>query len=309
MVDPEKYIKDGLVIAKKLMKEGSLQTAYSACQELLKVNPYHKKIISLAEEIQECIVEANKKKVDSDIDATMHLWDEKRYDELQRIYVRLYQFAPTFKRLQKLIQKLNQYVSDDQKSQRSEFLKKALSAIRDLHDKGEFTDAMQACNELLSLDPMNDDARDALAKARKALVTKKLQENERITDSADFERQLEFYESLLAIDPGNASIARLASNAKAGLSERKVLAAKVELNLSIARMKVLFDHAEYEKVLQACDEIEQMSPRNFSALLFRKKTKNAIDEEIERQSVAKLRETWKNMLPEYQKNPEVYLRV
>ena len=85
-------------------------------------------------------------KVDNDLDQTMHLWKEGRYDDLLKIYGRLYQYAPNHTRLRELITKLNDTLANHQKNERQAVAQKMLAdATTHIHQK-HFGDAIQACN-------------------------------------------------------------------------------------------------------------------------------------------------------------------
>lgn len=309
MVDPDTYIKEGLKIVKTLISKGDLQAALSACKELLKVNPYDRGVQKYLEKIESDILEENIKKVDADINSTMHLWDEQRYEDLMKIYTRLYPYAPQYKRLRQLIEKLNEKLTEQQKAQKEELSHKSLGEIAGLLKDGRFGDAIQTCNALLGVDPLNKDATEYLAKAKRGLVEQRLKENERIIDSTDFERAAEFFDNLLAIDPENKEVKKLSLRAKEHMAEQRALAAKIHLNESIIRMKELFKNADYEKVIQSCDEISLLDPNNFTARLFRKKAQNTMMEESNTLIVNKLKEAWAALEPQYAKNPQGFTRV
>ena len=309
MIDTETYISQGLKIVKGLISKGSLQAALNACRELLKVNPYHREVQKYLSKIEEAIVEQNEKKVDADIAATMPLWKEQRYEDLMKIYAKLYQYAPRNMRLIGLIEKLQERLTDQQKNERDAFLNKAVSAIAGLLKEGRFADTIQACNELLGINPGNKTAETYLKQAKTDLIEQKLKENERIFESADFERALEFYNSLLAIDPENQKIKNLAFQASERMAEHSLIADKVHLNESIVRMKELFKAGEYEKVLQSCEEILRPDPGNISAVVFLKKADETLGKETNILVLKKLKEIWTAMEPEYLKNPAAYARI
>lgn len=308
-LDPQTYIEQGLKIIKTFVNKGDLTAAMNACQELLKIDPYNKSVHKYLEEIQERILEENVKKVDTDIDSTMHLWEEEKYDELMQIYGRLYQYAPQHSRLIKLIGKLQNTITGQQKQSRQDFLQKALNAIKGLIKDGRFGDAIQACNELLSVDPLNREAKELLLAAKNRLIDQKLKENAGIIDSADFERALQFYNSLLAINPDNEKVKRLADTVELHLGGKKELAGKIHLNESIDRMKRLFDAKEYEKVLQACEEILRIDSGNLSAKIFIQKASATIKTEIESKIMAKLKEAGATIATEHTKNPEGFIKI
>lgn len=308
-MDSETYIKNGVKIIEDLVKQKSFQPALASCQELLKVDPYHRTVQKLLKKIQERILEENIKKVDRDIDTTMGLWKEKRYDELFAIYTRLYQYAPQHNRLTKLIKKLEQSMSEEQKNTRRDFVTQAHTAIRDLLKQKQYADALQAGNELLTVDPLNTDTQKMVATAKEGIVEQKLQANARIVDSADFERALEFYNGLLAIDPTSQKIQALAFQAKARLAEQHTLASRIHFNESLARMRELFQSSEYEKTVQACDEILHLDSKNVTAKIFRKKALHIIEIETEKMVMKRLKEGSEALVAEYQKEPGKFAEI
>lgn len=308
-LDPETYIEQGLKIVKNLVNKGDLAGAMNACQELLKVNPYDKSVHKYLEEIQERIIKENEKKVDADIESTMHLWKEGRFDELMKIYEKLYQYAPNHSRLIKLIQKLQEKMTEGQKESQKDFLQKAINAIKGVINNGQFGDAIQACNEFLSLDPLNKEGKELLLDAKNRLIDQKLKENARVVEGADFERASQFYDTLLAINPDNEKVKRLKETAKSHLGGQKELAGKIHFNESVDRMKQLFDAKEYEKVLEACEEILRIDAGNMTAKIFMQKASATIDDEIESKIVAKLKGAGAEAELEYKENKEGFVKI
>lgn len=309
MVDPEQYIAQGTALIDRFMEEKNFQAAFQACQELLKVNPYHRKLQKYLGKIQDRIVEENEKKVDADIAATMHLWKEKRYDDLQKIYIKLYQFAPNHGHLKNLIQRLSESLDDRAKQLKEERIRNFLEPARAALQKGEAGSALSNCLEVLKIDPLHKEALRLARNAREAIIEQKLRENERVLEGADFERKIELGNSLLSIDPVNEKVRRIIQQANAHLAQQRVLAEKIHLNESIARMKELFKTAEYEKVIQACEEIDRQDPGNFTAKAFKKKAQKTMAAETEVLVVRTLTEAWKTLEPEYAKNPGAFVKI
>lgn len=309
MADLNQYIKDGLKIADQFLNEKNFSQALSACQELLKVNPYDRKLHKYLRRIEEHILEENIKKVDHDIDATMHLWKEGRFDDLFQIYARLIQYAPDHRKLKKLIEKLGEQMTDKERRLVQDNREKALANIQELMVEKRLGDALQAGNELLKADPLNTEAGIFVSQIKNLIIEQKMAENERILDSADFERQIEFFTGLLSLQPNHEKVKKLLLKAQAHAAEQRMIAAKIHLNESISRMKELFKNAEYEKVIQACEEIDRQDSGNFSAKIFRKKAIATMDAEIEVLAVKKLQEAWGVMKGEVEKRPEGYIRI
>lgn len=309
MVDPNQYIKEGIKIIDAFLDAKNYPAALRACQELLKVNPFDRKLQKYLRKIEDRIIDENEKKVDRDLDSVEHLWKEDRFDDLYKIYTRLYQYAPQHKRLKKLLEKLVAKLSRRQLEEKSQHGNEKLLWIQAAITEKRYADALMEANELLKFDPLNGQANSYAKQLKNLIIEQKLQENERIADSADFERQLEFYESLLSINPDHPKAKKLALQAKAHLAERKLIAEKIHLNESIDRMKSLFTAGEYEKVIQSCEEIDRIDPGNFTARVFRKKALSTINAEIEELAAKRLTETWTALKPEYEKNPQGFTTI
>lgn len=309
MVDPNAYIEDGLKIVNKLASRGDLQSAFRACMELLKINPYHRKTEKLLKKIEQLIIEENEKKVSADIDATMPLWSQKRYDELLKIYTKLYSYAPNHKRLKKMLQKLSEKMSSAQKNERKTFITAAIAGIERLIKEKKIGDAIQACNELLDVDPLNKMAAELLLKTKDELIDQKLRENARISESADFQRALEFYESLLNINPNNEHVKRLKLQVQSHLAEQRLLSTRIHFNESLQRMKDMFKNSEYEKVLVACEEIQREDPDNITAKIFKRKARKIIQKEFNLQTIKHLKEALVQTKKEYAQNPQAFVKT
>ncbi|MEK9132102.1 MAG: hypothetical protein AAB606_00105 [Patescibacteria group bacterium] len=309
MQTPEQYIKEGLKIVEDLVKQHNLQAALNVCQELLKVNPYDKTLHDYLQKVQDLIIEDNERRVNADLDATMHLWDEAKYDELAKIYEKLAAYAPNHKRLRSLMMKLASKVEKQRSRQKESFIENFEEALAKLRMDERYPDMIQACNEVLSMDPLNEKAKRHLKEAKEALVDKNLRENNRLIEGSDFERALEFLNTLLSIDPENARVKQLQTQIKSHLSQRSEVSQRMDLNESILRMNDLFDKSEFEKVVEVCNEIENLSPGNFTAKVFKGKAEKIMQKESNRLIVKQLKETWAAMKPDYKKNKAAYVRV
>ncbi|MBP9718508.1 hypothetical protein KBD59_04405 [Candidatus Gracilibacteria bacterium] len=309
IVDPEKYIQNGLKVVSDLEKQGNVPAALRACEELLRVNPYHLKVQKYIQHLQETIVSQNAAKVDKDIDATMHLWDEHRYDDLATIYTRLYQFAPQHQRLKKMIEKLQHSMTDAQKNTYKDFLQKAYDAISQLIREEKWSDAIQASNELLQRAPGDAKSEKLLLEAKNGYVEGQLEKNRNVIEGSDFERAVNLYQQLLAIYPEHTRTRRLLQQTQSHLSEKKILASKINLNESIARMKELFKTNEYEKVIQACDEILQLDAHCVTAQVFRKKAEATLEKECTLLEVRALKARQSDVAADKTAHPDNYINV
>jgi DNA-binding SARP family transcriptional activator len=309
MVDQETYIKDGLKIVEKLIDQDDLPTALGTCHELLKIDPYHRNTKSYLEKIEKLILKNNIKKVDKDIESTMHLWKENRLSDLFDIYSRLYQYAPNYGRLLGLIEKLKEKFSDEQKNARQKAISASIEKIEASIKAEAFADAIQQSNELLQSDPFNEDAKKMLKKAKGKQIDKMIAANELVIEGADAVRAVEFLESLLGIDPENQHANDLLARAREHLSEQTKLAEQIHLNEALTRIGELFSASEYEKVLQACEEVERIDPGNLTAKIFRAKSLKTMDDESDASMMKKMADESTLIVQEYAKNPGGYVRV
>lgn len=302
-------IEEGIKVIKKLISDEDWKRALYGCKELLKYNPFNADLQSLMKKIEAHMVAENEKKVNTDISSTMRLWDEGRYSELMGIYMKLYKYAPNNKRLRDLIEKLKSKLTDTEQNKREDIVKKALEIIRKLISDEKYSDAIQACNEFLDFDSTNSTVQKYLIEAKDAIIEQKLKENPHLMESSDFDRQLEFFESLAKINPDNKKIQNILYQIKEHFGEQKMIAEKMHLNESILRMKELFKQAEYEKTVQACEEIDRLEHGNFTAKVFKKKALQTIKIETEAAAVKKMKEDFAALSEEYKAKPKEFVRL
>ncbi|KKU80455.1 MAG: hypothetical protein UY05_C0007G0007 [Candidatus Peregrinibacteria bacterium GW2011_GWA2_47_7] len=309
MIDPQNYLNDGHKKVKELMSAGDFERAYQGCQELLKVDPYNPKTLKLLEKVEEKMVKKNEEMVEKDIKATGHLWDEGKYEELREIYAKLYQYAPHYEKLQVLIGKIEQKLLEKNEQQQKIFLTSAVDAIKKAIREKHFGEAIQACNELLSMDKSNAAVGQLLQEAKYLLVDEKLRENEHIVDSGDYGAALHLYESLRSIDPSHAKLQALIADAVTHLEEKKKIQKKIDINEGTARVKELFEAQEYEKVLKACEDSMVLDPHNVVARLYHQKAQNIMEAENDIAVLKKIKETLPTLKTAYQQKQGSFIKI
>lgn len=309
MTDITSYISEGIKAVKKLLREDDFFNANLGCQELLKVAPYDRKLLKLMTKIEKKILGQNLKIVKKEIKKTWRLWDEKRYSELLQIYQRLYEYAPQYEKLHDLMEKAEEALGQEEKENRRLFIKQTFEAIEKMYREDRWGEVIQACKELLVIDPRNSDVKNLLAKAREKLVEWRLQNEERLVDSAEFERQIAFFNELLGVDPHAEKVKKMLIEARGKLQEKQNIEAKILSNEGEKRIKELFDNQEYEKVLQSCEELKIVDLKNFIANLYEKKARAAMDDEIEQKVFKLIVEGFSKLREEYQRNKVGFMKI
>lgn len=309
MIDIYTYIQEGIKTVKMLLRKGDLFNANLGCQELLKVDPYNKKLQKLLTKIEKKILKQNLKIVKQEIKRTWSLWDEKRHGELLQIYERLLEYAPQYGELHELMEKAEKAMNNTEREQRKAFIREALEAVEKIFREGKWEDVIQACKEILVVHAFNEKAKNLLAKARENFVEQKLKENETLVDSAEFERQIEFFGELLHIDPNSEKVKNLLLEARKKLQEKKKIETQILVNEGEKRIKTLFDQQEYEKVLQACEELRFLDTRNLVAMLYDRKARAVIIEEIDQKVFSIIQEAFAKLREEYGKNKRAFVKI
>lgn len=309
MLDPEAYVDQGLKAVDHLIDRGELATALKVCEELLRVHPYHKGAQEYIQNIHAQIVKKNEEIVDEDIQKTMKLWDEHRYDELRTVYAKLLIYSPQHKKLRGLIMKLDSTVTKEAQEKRYAIKQKALEAIKSLITQKQFTDALQACDELNEYFPGDAMVENISRSARYAYIDEQLKINDHFVHSADFMEAEAFYASLMKIDPNHPQLKKLLEQTRAHGAQQRILAAKIHLNESIERMKKLWTSHEYEKVIQLCEEIIQQDTNNFTAKLYKKRAASILLRESDALEYKQLKEHWAHISLEYKKNPTAFIMI
>lgn len=309
MLDPDTYVKEGLKAVDQLVDRGDLVTALKACEELLRVNPYHNGAQSMLSNIHVRIEKQNEEMVDRDIQSTMKLWDEHRYDDLRVIYGKLLKFSPNHKKLLSLVSKLNETVTDEVKKAHRELKEKARTAIESLITEQKFDDVLQACSELGEYFPGDGEAEKMIKKFRYAVIDGKLEQNKLLTNTSDFMAAEAFYSSLLQIEPTHKRVQDLLSETREHGTKARMLDAKIHLAESIERMKKMWNTHEYEKVSQACDEILQQDSSNFTAKLYKNKAASILSKESDELEQKQLSEHWAKLSEEYKQDKSKFVKI
>jgi len=279
MSEADIYIKKGLNIIKGYLNSNNLAAALKGCQELYSINPYDDGVRSMYKKVQALVLEDNSRRVDQDIASTMPLWNEKKFAELGVIYKKLSAFAPTHAHLKEMILKLNIAMQHEQEGQRLAFIDKAVSAIHELIKQKKYRDAVGGSRELVKLAPLNSTAIALLKRTTKALIDDELEKNQRIVEGGDFDRSVEFLRSLLSIDSENSKLISLQKRALSHLNDQNKVSGKIAINESEQRLKDLYKSAEYEKVVQACNEIFLAEPGNIAAKIYKSKAERSLESE------------------------------
>lgn len=309
MIDPEAYIDKGLVVVEQLVNNGDYLTALKACEDLLRVNPYHTEVQEYLRNIHTRIAKDNEAKVDHDIEMTMPLWQNHRYDELRTIYGKLLKYAPEHKKLRSLILKLQETVTGEAQKEQDEIKAKAITAINTLISQKQFEEAVAASGELTELFPLDKATEDIGKKARYALIDEKIRQNPQFDNNADFMAVEAFYESLLKIDPTHPDAKKRLERTREHDTRARMLDSKIHLNENVDRMKQLWATREYEKVIQSCEEILQQDPSNLTAKLYRSKAHSTLLRESDELETRQLKVHWKEVEELYQKDKTQFVKI
>lgn len=309
MIDPNDYIEKGLKAVDEMANRGDYMSALKACEDLLRVNPYHRGAIQTLRNIQTKIEKSNAEKVDRDIESTMPLWKQGKYDELRTIYGKLYAYAPEHKKLRSLIIKLQETVSSETQKQQNEVKQKAIAAIENLLTQKNYDDAITATQELSEFFPLDKDVEKIGTKVRYAKIDSEITSNPQFQNTADFMAAEAFYEGLLKIDPTHPEVKKLLQQTREHDTRARVLDSKIHLNESFDRMKKLWENQEYEKVIQAAEEILQQNEGNLTARMYRSKAHSTLLRESDALEVKQLKAHWQQLGEEYTKNPSSFAKI
>ncbi len=309
MLDPDTYVKEGLKAVDQLVDRGDLVTALKACEELLRVNPYHNGAQSMLSNIHVKLEKQNEDMVDRDIQNTMKLWDEHRYDDLRVVYGKLLKFSPNHKKLLSLVSKLNETLTDEVKKAHKELKDKARTAIEILITEQKYDDVLQACNELGEYFPGDAEAEKMIQKFRYKVIDGKLEQNTLLANTSDFMAAEAFYTSLLKIEPTHKRVLGLLEETQVHGTKARILDSKIHLAESVERMKKMWNTHEYEKVDQACDEILQQDAHNFTAKMYKNKSASILAKESDVLEQKQLKEHWAKLGEEYKQDKSKFVKI
>ena len=166
----ENIQENSLTIYEKSLEDLVSQKKYSEVLE--KINETEKNFAGETE-VRKVHIRIKDKIIDAKINEKKELFDTEKYEEIVNFLYQLRYIHPVSKKIEKLLRKYRSRLLDQQLENKQDFVFRSKENIKNLILLGKFEFAIEACEDLIRVDPRSLFARktilDCEAKLRKLL--------------------------------------------------------------------------------------------------------------------------------------------
>jgi len=273
---------------KKLYQAGETHQAYSALEKYLVSNNQDSKAFKLLQSIKKDLLKKNIEKINQAIQRFDYLEQQQKYQELLTAYLEIQKFAPDYIPLQNKIQKIYQIILKDQNNTQNQEFQKIQQLVETKLANQEFTETITFLEQTINQDSNNILLRKLLIETKRQIIDHKLLTNKSNFNTQSIPKIYDFIKTLYNFEPTYPKIQKLLisyhSKLKLYYQNQKLVFEKD----AVRQIKVLFNQQEYQKCLQACQELLRTTFYNQTALKYRKKAQSAIIGQNFREAYAKI---------------------
>lgn len=260
-----------------MLDSGELASANSNIEEYLSRNLDDPKALKIYRKIQKQIYQNNLKKVKEGIRIAESMWDQKRYEDLLNLYLKLQPYAPNYKPLQRLIDKVYKVQGKSVQKKEDTAMSDFNTTLTQYIQTKNFDRALDFLQEAIKKDPDNPGFQKTLLDLKRKIIDHKLTTNKSKFKKASPPDIYDFIKSLYEFEPTYYKTQQLLVDQHEKL--KYYYANKKDLFVKDAKrqIRILYNKKEFEKALQAVNELQKIDPSNSLAKRYRKKIKPAID--------------------------------
>lgn len=261
---------------KQLYKAGKINECYSALQNYLIYNPKDLTAIKLLQKVKTEILKANITKIEEAIKRFDHLWKQKKYPELLQAYLEIQKFAPDYKPLQKKIEKVYKIL---QKSSQNEYLNQfneINQIVKVKISNNELLESIKFVEHAFIKNPNNPLIKKLVLDTKRKVIDIKLNQNKSSIKGNNIPKIYDFIKSLYELEPTYEKIQKMLIKYHSLLKKYYENQKYVFEKDAMLQIKVLYNKNEYQKCLQACNELIRTTVYNKFAFKYKKKAEQGI---------------------------------
>lgn len=308
-MEPAVSLQEAYKTIKVLMKEEKWLEAHRACLEVLRFDPENIKIIHLKNSIEKTVKKINIKAIKTDISKLKPLWNENKYEELLMNLKHLEPYLKDYPGLRPIIQKAEKKYIEQLRSQQEVSFESETKKIKQLLMENKHQEAMLAAERLKVMGIHGKELKKTITDIRFKWINNEINANKTLLSSQKFEDILLFYQKMLKIDPESKKIKNSIEKTKKIYMEFKIEEKKEYIYKSHEAIRTLYQLKKYEKVLEACEEILDIDPRNKIALAFKKKAAGKVEKIIDKEVITQMISNQKKLKEEYKKERKSFERI
>ena len=272
----------------KLYKANNFNECFNALQFYLTHNPKDLKAIKLLQKVKKQILKTNIAKIEEAIKRFDHLWKQKKYPELLQAYLEIQKFAPDYIPLQKKIEKVYKLLQKNNQDQNYLEFKKIKDVVEVKISNNELTDSIKFVEEAFLKNPNNPLVKKLVLETKRNTIDIKLKQNRKAIKQGNIPKIYDFIKSLYELEPTYYKIQTLLVKYHGLLRKYYENQKYVYLKDSMQQIKVLYNKSEFQKCLQASNELLRTTVYNNFANKYKIKAENAIVDENFKTSYQKL---------------------
>lgn len=163
------------------------------------------------------------------------------------------------------------------------YFEEGIRAIHDLIKKGDFQKAYLSCQELLKIDPYNQEVSGLLEKIQKQILDSNLQKVKEEIDKAEhlwgegkYEELVQIYSKLLEYAPQYEKLYKLIEKANQKMGKQETDRRSVFIAQALSAIEKAFREKRYGEAILGANELLTIDPQNKRALEISKRAREEI---------------------------------
>jgi len=273
---------------KQIAKQGEVIKAYQLLKDYIQRNHNDIKAINFYKKLKQKVYEINLKKVKEGIKKVDFMWEQERYADLLKVYLELRQYAPQYKKLQKLIEKAYKKHQHKITKQEDSATAKIINTVDGYMKSKKFNNALALLEKSIQTDPQNPLLRKLYLETKRKIIDSKLKANARMLERASIPESYDFVKKLYELEPTYFKIQKLLSKYHAKLKDYYKNQKHIFEKDAKRQIRVLYNTKEYQKAFRATRELLKVNPKSRYAKHYLEKISKKIDEQNFKQAYKKL---------------------
>lgn len=271
--------KQSLKQIKQLDKQGDTTKAFQAIQAYLQTNHDDLEAIKLYQDLKKKVYKQNLSKVKDSIQSVKFMWKQGRYKDLLHLYLKLRPYAPNYRPLENLIQKAyNAYHKEEMQKQDSAN-SKVIQNVEGYLKSKNYTEALKFIEEAIKRDLDNPLLQKLLVETKRKVIDAKLKANMAKIKKISIPESYDFIKKLYELEPTYYKIQKLFAEYHYKLKDYYKNQKFIYEKDAKRQIKVLYNTKEYDKALQATQELLKVNNTSKTAQKYLPRIKQKIDQE------------------------------
>lgn len=267
----------GQIVA--LAESGEIAKAFQAISGYVQAYGSDEEGIELYQKLKKKVYQTNLQKVKESISSVEFMWKQKRYSDLLHLYLKLQEYAPNYKPLQKLIQKSYKAVQKEELSKRDSLSKQIIETVDNYIVNKKYAEALQFLENAIKQDPNNPMLQKLLLEAKHKIIDKKLATNKRKLQKSAATESYDFIKKLYELEPNYYKIQQLYAEEYYKLKDYYKNQKYIFEKEAKKQITILFNTKEFDKALHASQELIRTNSKSKTAKKFIPKILKEIDKD------------------------------